>query len=86
MARAKVVNSDLEITRREWEVEDALRTLQRAAEIIKDKKMMIAVKKCAVEKAGEMKEVAAQADSLAKMGRISPKAMSKMGKTGRGAY
>lgn len=64
--------------RRRWEVEAALRTLQRAGEIVHDKKLMAEVKKMANEKADEMRDVAAQAASLAKMGRISPKQMAKL--------
>jgi hypothetical protein len=61
-----------------WRVEDALRTLQRAGEIVHDKKLMASVKKMAAEKADEMQTVAKQADALAKMGRISPKQMAKL--------
>lgn len=64
--------------RRRWEVEDALRTLQRAGEIVHDKKLMAEVKAMANEKADEMRDVALQASSLAKMGRISPKQMAKL--------
>jgi hypothetical protein len=63
-----------------WKVEDALRTLQRAGEIVHDKKLMADVKAMAKEKAGEMQTIAHQADQLARMGRISPKQMAKLGK------
>ena len=42
----------------EWEVEDALRTLTRAAEIRKDPKMMAKVRKMAKEKIERMKSLA----------------------------
>lgn len=66
--------------RRKWEVEDALHVLRRAGEIVGDKKLMAEVKKLAGERAEEMTAVAHQAAMLAKSGRISPKAMVKMGK------
>jgi len=40
---------------REWEVEDALRTLTRAKEIGKDKKLMADVRKMAAKKMSELK-------------------------------
>lgn len=58
----------------EWCVDDALRTLLKAGEIIKDKKMLTAVKKRATHKAEEHRELAARTERLAKMGSISPKA------------
>ena len=42
----------------EWEVEGALRTLTRAAEIRKDPKMMAKVRKMAKEKIERMKSLA----------------------------
>lgn len=65
---------------RKWEVEDALRTLTRAHEIVSDKKLMSDVKKLAEEKRQEMDEFSHLAGQLAKMGRISPKAMRRMEK------
>lgn len=65
--------------RRKWEVEDALRTLRRAGEIVHDKKLMTEVKACAKDKIEEMEAIAHQAGVLAKMGKISPKQMVKMG-------
>jgi len=62
-----------------YRVEDALRTLQRAGEIVHDAKLMAKVKECAAEKADEMKVIAKSADALAKAGRISPKQMAKLG-------
>jgi hypothetical protein len=63
---------------RRYEVEDALRTMQRATEIVGDKKLMAEVRKMAIEKGREMSEISAKAGMLAKMGRISPSAMAKM--------
>lgn len=62
-----------------WEVRDAMHTMLRAGEIIKDKKLLAAVKKEASNHAQEMQNVAHQAGQLAKMGRISPKQMAKLG-------
>lgn len=61
-----------------WEVRDAMHTMLRAGEIIKDKKLLSAVKKEATSHAKELQETATRAGQLAKMGLISPKAMSKM--------
>jgi hypothetical protein len=52
----------------EWEVRDAMHTMMRAGEIIKDKKLL-----------GLMQDVSQQASQLAKMGRISPKADGETG-------
>jgi hypothetical protein len=62
-----------------WRVEDALRTLQRAGEIVHDAKLMAKVKECAAEKVDEMKAIEKSAGALAKMGRISPKQLAKLG-------
>lgn len=62
-----------------WRVEDALRTLERAGEIVHDAKLMAKVKECAAEKVVEMKAIEKLAGPLAKMGRISPKQMAKLG-------
>jgi len=62
-----------------WQVEDALSTLRRAGEIVHDKKLMEKVRAMATERADEMKGIAKQANALAKMGRISPKQMAKLG-------
>jgi hypothetical protein len=64
----------------DWKVDDAMHTMMRAGEIVKDKKMIGLVRKKAAEHANKMAGVAKQASQLAKMGRISPKAMAKMGK------
>lgn len=64
---------------RKWECEDALRTLQRAGEIVHDKKLMAEVKAMAKDKIDEMEVIAHQAGMLAKMGKISPKQMAKRG-------
>lgn len=62
-----------------WQVEDALRVLQRAGEIVHDNKLMAKVKAMASEKAVEMNAIAKQASALARSGRISPKQMAKLG-------
>lgn len=64
--------------RRRYEVEDALRTMQRAAKIVGDKALMAEVRKMAADQAGEMTEISKKAGMLAKMGRISPAAMARM--------
>ena len=62
----------------EWEVRDAMHTLMRAGEITKNKKLLELVRKEATRHASELKETAARAGQLAKMGRISPKQMAKL--------
>lgn len=66
----------------EWEVRDAMHTMLRAGEIVRDKKLMGHVKKHAKEHAEKMHEVAHRAGELAKQGRISPKAIAKMNREG----
>lgn len=61
-----------------WEVRDAMHTMLRAGEIIKNKKLLAAVKKEAHSHAKELEETAARAGRLAKMGLISDKQMSKL--------
>lgn len=81
MAKAKlnsVLSTSAEADDR-WQVEDALRTIQRAGEIVRDTKLMAKVKAMAAEKAVEMDAIATHAGQLAKMGRISPKQMAKLG-------
>lgn len=63
-----------------WEVRDAMHTMLRAGEIIKNKKLLAAVKKEATEHAKELEETAARAGQLAKMGLISDKQMAKLAK------
>lgn len=65
---------------RKWEIRDAMHTMLRAGEIIKDKKLLAAVKKAALEHATELQETANRAGRLAKMGLISDKQMAKLGK------
>ncbi len=79
MAKSKAKAVDAPVSDRRWEVEDALRVLQRAGEIVHDKKLMAEVKAMAKDKADEMDVIAKQAGALAKMGRISPKQMAKLG-------
>ena len=62
----------------EWEVRDAMHTMMRAGEIIKDKKLLALVRKEAANHAAKMKNVAQQASQLAKMGRISDKQLAKL--------
>ena len=63
---------------RHWEVRDAMHTMLRAGEIVRDKGLLKEVKKAAAQHAQESADVAKRAEILAKSGRISPKAMSKM--------
>lgn len=75
---AVAVPSSDKAQQRRWQVEDALRTLQSAGEIVHDKKLMAEVKVMAKEKAADMEAVAKQANALAKAGRISPKQMARL--------
>lgn len=63
---------------RKYEVEDALSTLRRASEIVGDKKLMAEVEALAQERKEEMADIQKHAAQLAKMGKISPRAMAKM--------
>lgn len=65
---------------RKWEVRDAMRTIMRANEHLADKKLMEQVKICAADEAQEMRDVARQAETLAKSGKISEKEMAKLHK------
>jgi hypothetical protein len=65
---------------RRWEVEDALSSLRRAAEIVADKKLMGEVEAMAEERAVEFQSIAQHAGRLAKLGRISPKQIAKLGR------
>lgn len=70
-------------SREDWEAHDAMHTLMRAGEIVRDKSLLKRARKKAAEHAEKMREVADRAGQLAKMGRISPKAMAKhLGKGG----
>jgi hypothetical protein len=62
----------------EYEVRDAMHTMLRASEIVKDKTLMGHVRKHAAEHAKKTHEVAERAAHLAKAGKISDKAMAKM--------
>jgi hypothetical protein len=64
----------------EWEVKDAMHTMLRAGEIVRDKHLMGHVKKHAAEHAKKSHETAERAAHLAKSGRISEKQMAKLGK------
>ena len=65
---------------RHWEVREAMHTMLRAGEVIKDKKLLAEVKKHAASHAKEMQETANRAGRLAKMGLISDKQMAKLGR------
>jgi hypothetical protein len=73
---AKAINSAPKIDRK-YEVEDALRTLTRAYEVIKDKSLMSAVKKLAGERAEEMEEISDMLSGPMKMGLVSDKARDR---------
>jgi hypothetical protein len=60
------------------ELDNGAHHLKRAGQIIKNKKYLDAIKKHAEKRAEEHHETAHQAEMLAKMGKISPKAMAKM--------
>lgn len=62
----------------DYEIRDAMHTMLRAGEIVKDKKLMGHVKKHAKEHAEKKHDEAQRAAHLAKSGRISDKAMAKM--------
>jgi hypothetical protein len=62
-----------------WKVHDAMHTMLRAHEIVKDKKLMGAVKKHAKVHAHKMAAQASAAHELARRGLISDKQMAKMG-------
>lgn len=85
MAKAKATSSYPETPKtdaaqsRKWEVDDALHTLRRAGEIVHDKKLMTEVKSLAGEKIEELEHIQHAAGQLAKMGKISPKQMAKLG-------
>lgn len=66
-------------TDRDWEIDDAVRTLTRAQEIESDAKMMAKVKKRAAEQAAELQQVAGtKIDALYKRGLISDKQAAKL--------
>jgi signal-transduction protein with cAMP-binding, CBS, and nucleotidyltransferase domain len=64
----------------DYDVHDAYHTLHRAHKIVGDKKLMAKVKKHAQSLAEENRQVAHHAGMLAKAGKISDKAMTKLGK------
>lgn len=63
----------------QWEVRDAMHTIMRAGSHLKDKGLMKHVRKHAATHAAEKADEAARARHLAKSGRISDKAMAKLG-------
>lgn len=64
----------------DWRVDDAMHTLMRAKEIEGDAKMRKLVRKKASEHASKMKQVAADAERLARAGHISDKQLAKLKK------
>jgi hypothetical protein len=62
----------------EWEVRDAMHTIMRAQEHIKNKQLMGHVRKHAKEHAEKMHEESQRAARLAKSGKISEKQMAKL--------
>lgn len=69
----------------DYEAHDAMHTLMRAGEIVKDKKLMGRVKKKAAEHAQKSRDLADRASALAKTGHISEKQMAKLSsKKGQG--
>src|SRR5487761_96249 len=65
----------------EYEVRDAMRTIMRAGEHVRDKGLMKEVKKHAAKHAREKEQEAAQARQLARRGMISDRQMTKLDKT-----
>jgi hypothetical protein len=65
----------------EYEVRDAMHTMMRAKELVKDHDLMGHVRKHAGEHAAKMHDESKRARHLAKSGRISEKAMKKIDKT-----
>lgn len=64
----------------EYEMDDALRTLRHAGEIVANKAFVAALKKHADEKAAEHADFAKHMESMVKSGKISSEAAEKMGK------
>jgi hypothetical protein len=86
MAKAKIKSLNAAATPkaighpdRKWEVHDAMHTMMRASEIVRDKALLAAVKREAKSYAGEMEAKADRAREFAKRGMISPKQMAKLG-------
>lgn len=63
-----------------WELEEAARHLLRAREISGNPKFLKAIEDHMAKRAEEHRGIADHAKMLAKAGRISPRAMEKMGK------
>ena len=63
----------------EWEVRDAMHTMLRAGEIVQDKALMGHVRKHAKDHAAKKADEAERARRLAKAGKISDKAMARIG-------
>jgi hypothetical protein len=75
---AKNYPSTASSSKDDWEAHDAMHTLMRAGEIIKDKKLLSRARKKAAEHAAKMQDVADHAAALAKRGLISDKQMVKL--------
>lgn len=81
MAKGETAASPREPSKYEdWHVESAMECLMRAEEIEKDPKMMKLVRAKAADKASKLREVAQEAERLAKAGRISDKQLAKLKK------
>lgn len=63
----------------EWEVRDAMHTIMRAQEHVRNPGLMKHVRKHAAKHAAEKADEAERARRLAKAGKISDKAMAKLG-------
>lgn len=81
MAKAETAAAPREPSKYEdWRVESAMDCLMRAKEIEGDPKMMKLVRAKAAEHATKMKQVAQDAERLAKAGKISDKQLAKLKK------
>lgn len=65
---------------RHYEVRDAMHTIMRAGEHLKNKHLMKEVRKHAAEHAAEKRDEADRAMRLAKQGKISEKQLAKLDK------
>jgi ribosomal protein S20 len=76
---AKNKGASAPVADRDWEIDDAVRTLTRAQEIEADPKLMEKVKKRAAEQAAELTEVAgSKVAAMVKRGLISEKQAAKL--------
>lgn len=84
MAKSKKASPPMS-EREDWEAHDAMHTLMRAGEIVKNKPLLKRVRKKAAEHAEKMQDVANRAGDLARRGLISEKAMAKHMSKGKAA-